>query len=280
MSAQHADPSRFAERLRRRERLVGYWIALDNPVGTERIAALGYDYVGVDGQHGVTHPAGWQAAMLAIDGMQRSAGVIRVPFLDRALIGSALDVGARAVIVPMVESAAEALAAVRACRHAPMGTRSYAGPVRAQLRLGTVPRDIDSQTACIVMIETRGAMEELEAICATPGLDGVYVGPADLSIALGARFFGDEESAVPFEVALSRVTRAAEQAGVACGIHCPDGGSAARRLSQGFTFATVSSDITHLEQAAATHLAVSREEVPRLVVAGAPADGALSHARR
>ncbi|MEU9438264.1 aldolase/citrate lyase family protein [Streptomyces sp. NPDC048252] len=257
MSAERNAPADFAGRLRGRERLVGYWIACDNPVGTERIAGVGYDYIGVDGQHGVVHQPGWQSAMLAVDAMGRSAGVIRVPSVDPIAIGAALDAGARAVIVPMVETASEAAIAARACRHWPAGTRSLGGPVRAELRLGSVPGELDEAVACIAMIETAAAMENLAAICATPGLDAVYVGPADLSVALGARYFGDPSAQAELERALKEVTAAAAAAGIACGIHCLDGTTAAQRLTEGFTFATVSSDITHLREAAATHLAAA-----------------------
>ncbi|PRH76443.1 aldolase [Streptomyces solincola] len=257
-AAGRPDPAEFAARLRAREPLVGYWIALDNPVGTERIAALGYDYVGVDGQHGVLHQPGWQAAMLAVDARGRSAGVIRVPSPDPVAIGAALDTGALGVVVPMVESAEQARTSVRACRHHPAGTRSLGGPVRGELRLGSVPAEIDARVACIVMIETAAALADLEAICAVEGLDAVYVGPADLSAALGARYFGDPAAAGELEEALARITDAARRHGVACGIHVMDGASAAKRLAEGFTFATVSSDITHLQQAAAAHLDAAR----------------------
>lgn len=254
---QKSDPASFTARLRRRERLVGYWIACDNPAGTERIAGLGFDYIGVDGQHGVMHQPGWQAAMMAIDARQCSAGLIRVPSGDPVVIGTALDTGARGVVVPMIDTAEEASTAVRACRHWPVGTRSLSGPVRAELRLGSVPAEVDAEVACVVMIETAAALENLEAICDTPGLDAVYIGPADLSVALGARYFGDPAVTADLQRALERVCHAAERAGIACGIHCLDGHSAAERLSQGFTFATVSSDITHLQQAAADHLAAA-----------------------
>ncbi|WP_445282509.1 HpcH/HpaI aldolase family protein [Streptomyces sp. DSM 118148] len=256
-SVSHPDPG-FAARLRRREPLVGYWISLDSPVATERIAGLGYDYIGVDGQHGVIHQPGWQAAMLAVDARGRSAGLIRVPSADPVAIGVALDSGAQGVIVPMVENAEQARTSVRACRHHPAGSRSLGGPVRAELRLGSVPAEIDDRVACIVMIETATALDDLDAICATEGLDAVYVGPADLSAALGARWFGDPAAADALEAALRRITETAHRHGIACGIHVPDGESAAKRLAEGFTFATVSSDITHLQQAATAHLRAAR----------------------
>ncbi|MHA7956943.1 HpcH/HpaI aldolase family protein [Streptomyces sp. L500] len=259
-TAERHDPATFAARLRRRERLLGYWIACDNPAGTERIAGVGYDYIGVDGQHGVMHRAGWQTAMLAVDARQVSAGVLRVPSVDPIAIGTALDSGARGVVVPMVNTAEEAAIAARACRHHPRGTRSLGGPVRGELRMGSVPAEVDEAVACIVMIETAAALENLEAICATPELDAVYVGPADLSVALGAKFFGDPDVAEALEDALKRITDAAERAGIACGIHVLKGADAKRRLAEGFTFATVSSDITHLQEAAVTHLAAARGE--------------------
>lgn len=251
-------PGDFAERLRRRERLVGYWIACDNPVGTERIAGLGYDYVGVDGQHGVMHQPGWQSAMMAVDARGIAAGVIRVPSADPVVIGTALDTGARAVIVPMIETAEQVRTSVAACRHWPAGSRSLSGPVRAELRLGDVPAQVDRQVACIVMVETAAALESIEPICSIEGLDAVYVGPADLSVALGASHFGDPTASEALESSLRRIVGAAEAAGIACGIHCLDGDSAARRLAEGFTFVTVSSDITHLQQAAAAHLRAAR----------------------
>lgn len=100
-------------------------------------------------------------------------------------------------------------------------------------------------------------MDNLVSICATPHLDAVYVGPADLSVALGAAYFGDPAVQDRLEQALKDVTGAAAEAGIACGIHCLDGSTAARRLTEGFTFATVSSDITHLQEAAASHLAAA-----------------------
>jgi 4-hydroxy-2-oxoheptanedioate aldolase len=244
-------PDSFARRLRAREQLTGYWIACDNPIATERIARLGYDYIGVDGQHGVLSQPGWNAAMLAVDAGQRAAGLIRVPSVDPVAIGAALDTGARGVIVPMVETPEQAETAVRATRHWPAGTRSLAGPVRAQFRLGDVPAEIDDGVVCIVMIETAAALGNLDKICATDGLDAVYLGPADLSVALGGRYFGDPEVQPALLEATTAIAEAARHAGIASGIHCLDGENAARWLSDGYTFATVSSDITHLEQAAA-----------------------------
>jgi 4-hydroxy-2-oxoheptanedioate aldolase len=247
----------FAARLRGRERLLGYWVVCDNPVATERIAGVGYDYVCVDGQHGLLDYAGWLAALTAIDAAGGSAGMVRVPSNDPAWIGRALDAGARAVIVPLVNSAEEAAAAVWACRYPPRGVRSY-GPMRSGLRVGPTPAEADEQVACVVMIETVGGLADVQEICAVDGLDAVYVGPADLTLALGGRMPGDPAVMDVFDTAIEAVVSAAERAGVGCGMHCPDGATAARWLAAGFTFATVSSDLDHLERAAAAHLRDAR----------------------
>lgn len=246
----------FAQRLRSREPLVGYWITTDNPVATEWIARTGYDYVCLDLQHGLIDYAGGVLGLTAIDAAG-SAGVVRVPAADPAWIGRALDAGARAVIVPLVDSAEQAAAAARACRYPPHGVRSY-GPMRSQLRIGPAPRDADASVACIVMIETAAGLEDVEAICATPGVDAVYVGPSDLALSLGAETPARGAALPAFERALERVRTAAATAGVAAGLHCPDGGGAARALAAGFTFASVSNDLNHLRALVTEHLARAR----------------------
>ncbi|RNG39113.1 HpcH/HpaI aldolase family protein [Streptomyces botrytidirepellens] len=249
----NTSPADFASRLRARRRILGYWVVLDNPVGTERLAGLGYDYICVDAQHGLLDYKGTLAAMTAVDARGSAAGMVRVPANDDFWIGQALDAGARGVIVPLVNTAEQAAAAVSACRYPPLGVRSY-GPMRSGLRVGPTPAEANEQVACIVMIETAEALDNTVEICATEGLDGVYIGPSDLTIALGGRTSTDPSVAERFDAALTKVAQAAEAAGIAAGIHCPDGATAAERLARGFTFATVSSDLVHLEQAAATHL--------------------------
>lgn len=249
----------FADRLRRRERLLGYWIMCDNPAATERIARLGYDYVCIDGQHGLLDYTGWLSAVTSTDTQGSSAaGMIRVPANDPALIGRALDTGVRGVIVPLINDVDETRAAVRACRYPPRGNRSY-GPMRSSLRVGPVPAESDAEVACIVMIETADALDNIDSICATDGLDGLYVGPSDLTLAIGGSRPGDPAVAERFSAALSTVVESAQRAGIACGVHCPDGATAAGRLAAGFTFATVSNDLAHLEQAARAHLHAAHE---------------------
>lgn len=247
----------FARKIRAREQAVGYWIVLDSPVSTERIARTGYDYVALDAQHGLLGYSGMLQGLMAIDAGQTAAGMVRVEANNPTAIGKALDAGAVGIIVPLVNTAEDAAAAVRAAKYPPHGDRSY-GPMRSALRVGPVPAEADATTLVFAMIETPAGLENVEAIAATPGLDGVYVGPSDLALAVGARFPGDPDVAEVFDTALVRVAAAAEAAGIAAGIHNATGELAAQRLASGYTFATVASDLTHLELAAAAHLQASR----------------------
>ncbi|WP_329101758.1 aldolase/citrate lyase family protein [Micromonospora sp. NBC_01699] len=243
----------FVDRLRRRDRALGYWVVLDSPVSTERIARLGYDYVCVDAQHGLVEYAGILRGLTAIDAGGGSVGLVRVGANDPYHIGQALDAGAAGVIVPLVDSVDDAVAAVASATYPPHGVRSY-GPMRSALRVGPLPAEANASVACLAMIETAAGLANVERICTVPGLTGVYVGPSDLCLAVGGAYPGDPEVTDVFEAALARIRRAAADAGVAAGIHTAGGHDAANRLAEGFTFATVSSDLVHLERAAADHL--------------------------
>lgn len=247
----------FTRKIRDREPAVGYWVVLDSPVSTERIARLGYDYVALDAQHGLLGYNGMLTGLMAIDASAQAAGVVRVEANNATAIGKALDAGAVAVIVPLVNNAQDAADAVKAAKYPPHGIRSY-GPMRSALRVGPVPAESDATTMVFAMIETPGGLENVEEIAAVEGLDGLYVGPSDLALAIGAAFPGDPAIKDEFEAALKRVSAAAAQAGIAAGIHNANGELANQRLGEGYTFATVASDLTHLEATAAAHLQQAR----------------------
>lgn len=249
----------FAARLRAREKIVGYWIALDSPISTERIARLGYDYIAFDGQHGLIAYDGILRGLMAVDAGGRAVGVVRVGGNDQYLIGRALDAGAAAVIVPLIDNAAQAAQAVSYARYAPAGLRSY-GPMRSALRIGPDPADTHDQVAVVAMIETADGLANVEQICAVPGLSGVYIGPSDLTISLGGVSSTDQSVSEAFEAAVERIRVAAAAAGIAAGIHTPSGAVAAQRLAEGFTFASVASDLTHLELVAKSHLAAAKDD--------------------
>jgi len=243
----------FAERLRNREPLVGYWSMLDSAVATERLAQVGYDYICLDAQHGFGGYPSLVHGLIAIDAAATSAALVRVPQNSATEIARALDAGACGVIVPLIDNARDAELAARSCRYPPRGIRSY-GPIRSDFGRFPDTLDRDRHVVCLVMVETADGLDNVERICAVDGVDGLYVGPSDLSLVLGARFPGDPRVTTEFERALVRIRNAADAAGKAVGIHCPSGDIARTRLAEGFTFASVASDIVHLEAAAASHL--------------------------
>jgi len=247
----------FARRLRAREQVLGYWSVIDSPVSTEWLAHLGWDYLCLDLQHGLIGYDGMLRGLTAVDAARGPAGLVRVEANDRTYIGKALDAGARGVIVPLIDTADDAALAVSYSRYPPVGVRSY-GPMRSQLRVGPLPADADDAVVVLAMIETPEGLQNVESICAVPGLDGIYVGPSDLRIAVGGSSPADSSVDEVFDAALVRIADAAAAAGIACGIHTPSGEVAARRLTQGFTFATVASDLTHLKAASEAHLAAAR----------------------
>ncbi|WP_063008537.1 HpcH/HpaI aldolase family protein [Nocardia kruczakiae] len=250
--------NRFAERLRSGSKAVGYWVVCDNPVATERIAMLGYDYVCIDAQHGLIEYRGMLAGITAIDAAGIAA-LVRVQLNDPFWIGQALDAGARGVIVPMVDTAGEAAAAVAACRFPPVGRRSN-GALRAGLRIGPSLAEANAEVACVVMIETVDGLRNVAEIVSVPGVDALYIGPSDLRIALGGAGPTDPAVDAEFEEALRVVRKAAVAAGKAVGIHCPNGATAARRLAEGFHYVSIANDLMHMEQAAKSHLAQATTE--------------------
>ncbi|MBY4011895.1 aldolase [Rhodococcus fascians] len=247
----------FAVRVRNREQILGYWSVIDSPVSTEWLAHVGWDYIALDLQHGLIGYSGMLAGITAIDAAQGPAALVRVEANNATVIGRALDAGAAGVIVPLIDTAEDAAAAVAAATYPPEGIRSY-GPMRSQLRIGPNPADANRDTVVLAMIETPQGLANVEEICAVPGLDGVYVGPSDLRLAVGGSSPSDPSVDEEFDAAIVRVQKAAAAAGITAGIHTASGSIAAQRLAQGYTLATVASDLTHLKAVSAEHLAAAR----------------------
>lgn len=232
----------------------GAWCTSPSAVTAEVLAAAGFDYVCADLQHGaVDYPD--MVPMLAAVGGAGATPIVRVPVNDPAVIGKVLDAGALGVVVPLVSSAEEAAAAVAACRYPPRGVRSY-GPVRASTVLGSRdPRDLEDVVVA-VMVETEQGLAQVEQIAATPGLDAIYVGPADLALTLDLPPAYEHEDPRHAD-AVERIRAACERNGIVAGIHCADGAMAARRIAQGFTMTTLVNDLALVRSAAAAELAAS-----------------------
>lgn len=231
---------------------MGSWLMLADSVVAETVGRAGFDYVCVDNQHGIIDYAATVGLLQALD-LGGATTLVRVPANEPGVIGKMLDAGADGIIIPMVNSVAEAEAAVRACRYAPAGARSY-GPTRAALRTDDYHAGANDRMLCIPMIETVAALEALDDILAVPGIDAIYVGPADLSITLGLPP-GNNDGTPSFDDALAAILAGCARAGVRAGIHSTPA-LAASRLDAGFDFVTVTADLgalrSGLTQALAT----------------------------
>ncbi len=178
-----ATESNLQRALNRAPRIWGGWLTGPTLLGPQEFARAGYDYVGFDAQHGYLDDAGIARALRRIEQVPIGT-VVRLPNADAAPIGRVLDAGADAVVIAMIESAAQAAAAVAATRYPPAGVRSF-GPLRAGL--GHDPAAHESRASVFAMIETAAALSDIDRICAVDGLTGIYVGPADLAISHGRR---------------------------------------------------------------------------------------------
>jgi 4-hydroxy-2-oxoheptanedioate aldolase len=194
--------------------------------------------------------------MLRAIGTKDSIPFVRVPWNEQGIIGKVLDAGAYGVIVPMVNSRAEAEAAVRACRYAPVGQRSY-GPNRVTYYAGgDYFGNANEQVACIPMIETRQAIQNLDEILSVPGIDAVYVGPADLSITLGLQPRMDNAGA--FAEASAAIVAACARNNIAPGIHA-NAKLAPSHAENGYQMITVAADVLGMARAAHQDLQAVRE---------------------
>jgi 4-hydroxy-2-oxoheptanedioate aldolase len=235
---------------------IGGWCTTPSAFNAELLAVEGYDYVCIDCQHGLI---GYDAMvpLLASVGRTGATPLVRVPFNHTPWMGQALDAGAEGVIVPMVNTRADAERAVAACRYAPEGVRSF-GPVRAGLFLNqAAPSDVNREVLCFVMIETVQAVENAEEICSTAGVDGVYVGPADLAISMGVAFGIDEMPPAHAE-AIDHVAKVCAAHGIVPGIHTGDGAGARAAIEAGYRMATVSTDAAIFRSAIRAELAAAR----------------------
>jgi len=222
------------------EATFGMWAAIPSSLTAELAVGAGCDYVCIDLQHGLSDETATVSMLSAIAAAGGTA-LVRVAWNEPWLIMRALDLGAAGVIVPLVGSAEEAARAVRACKYPPDGIRSC-GPIRAQLVVGSAaPSELAGAVLCFVMVETAEGLERVDDIAATAGLDGIYIGPADLSLGLGLTP-GSAVGGRPLEDAIARVLSACDAAGVIAGMHCAGGAEAHARVEAGFKLVTVGVD--------------------------------------
>jgi 4-hydroxy-2-oxoheptanedioate aldolase len=244
---------------------LGFWLSVPSFVAAEVSARQPVDYVCVDTQHGVID---YQMSVSMIQAIELSGGtpVVRVPWNEPGIIGKSLDAGAHGVVVPMVNTREQAEAVVRSARYAPDGSRSW-GPVIAGMRHSDNRTWAADNVAVIPMIETAEAIGNLDDILSVPGIDAVYVGPADLSISLGLGP-GNNDGDQVFDDALTTIVAACQRHGVVPGIHST-GALTPKRRAQGFRMITVTSD------ALAMRAGYERELAAAHGTAEAGADGSM-----
>ena len=216
------------------------WLAIPNSFSAEVMAHQGWDSLTIDLQHGVIDYAALVPMLQAIS-TTATVPIVRVPWLEPGIVMKALDAGAYAIICPMVNTREEAQRFVAYTNYAPKGTRSY-GPIRATMYGGPDYAQRANETIVrFAMIETAQALDNLDDILSVEGLDAIYIGPSDLSLALGCRPVFDDVDP-PVAQAIDHIVARAKVHGVVAGIHNGVPAVASARIAKGFQFVTLGSD--------------------------------------
>lgn len=237
---------------------VSAWMSIDSPYLAEVLSYCGYDAVTIDLQHGMFGLDSAIALLQAV-GAGPATPMARCPCHDPATIGKLLDAGAYGIICPGVDTAEQAAAFVGACRYPPSGTRSF-GPSRGLLYGGPdYVEHADDTILTWAMIESAAALDNLDAILAAPGLDGVYVGPNDLALSLG-EVAGQSQLPARVAEAVAGVAKDARAAGRYAGIFCADPQVARQMVELGYHLVTPGNDVGVMRAAAAERIALVRGE--------------------
>lgn len=237
-------PNRLKEIWAEGRPVLNGWLSLPDAVVAENFAEQGWDALTVDMQHGLV---GYAALVPMLQAMRASqvTPMVRVPWNAPGDIMKALDAGAMGIICPMISTVAQCEAFVGACRYPPGGYRSF-GPIRAALVYGAdYAAHANNEVLTLAMIETAEGLENVEAIARVPGLDGIYIGPADLSLGLGGepRMDSDDPRLM---AAFDRIQAAAKAAGIHVGLHTGSVDYARKMIARGFHLVTVGSDLRYL----------------------------------
>lgn len=227
---------------------VNAWLTIASPYAAEVMGHRGFDAVTVDMQHGMI---GFEQAVSMLQALSATPALplARVSCNNPALIMQMLDAGAYGIICPMISSAEEARSFVSACRYPPEGTRSF-GPARGLLYGGADYFErANQEILTLAMIETRAGLDALEAILAVEGLDGIFVGPNDLSLAMGKAPKSEPDDKAVRD-AIAHICARTLAHGKLPGIFCSDGDAAAQRITEGFLLVTPGTDVALLSRAA------------------------------
>ncbi|MCM2462361.1 4-hydroxy-2-oxoheptanedioate aldolase [Pseudomonas sp. LARHCG127] len=256
----------FKQRLRSGEAQIGLWLGLADAYCAELAANAGFDWLLIDGEHAPNDLRTLLGQLQAV-APYPSQPVIRPVVGDTALIKQVLDIGVQTLLVPMVESADQARELVRAIHYPPHGVRGVGSALARASRWNSIPGYLDKadeQMCLLVQIESREGLANLDAIAAVDGVDGVFIGPADLSASMGFRGNpGHPDVQAAIEDAITRI----RQAGKAAGILSADEKLARRYLELGAAFVAVGVDTTVLMRGLQT-LAATFKDTPKPTVGG------------
>lgn len=251
--------NRVKQQLKAGQPSIGTWLTYPSPFVAESLATAGFDWLNVDMEH---NPIDWETAALLFMAVRSQGGVplVRIPWNHAENIKRALDCGAWGIVVPMVNSRAEAEAAVAAAKYPLRGIRSVGGS-RHALSFGTNAADYwqhaDDEILVVVQAEHIDAVNHADEILSVPGIDCVFIGPNDLAASMGYGP-GYEREDPEVVAAVAKVLAAARRHGVAPGIHCSSGGAVRRRIAEGFQFCALASDARLLTSAARAELQQAR----------------------
>jgi 4-hydroxy-2-oxoheptanedioate aldolase len=250
----------FKQRLKSGEAQIGLWLGLADAYCAELAANAGFDWLLIDGEHAPNDLRGMLSQLQAVASYPSQA-IIRPVIGDTALIKQVLDIGAQTLLVPMVESAGQAHELVRAIHYPPQGIRGVGSALARASRWNSISGYLDqadAQMCLLVQIENREGLANLDAIAAVEGVDGVFIGPADLSASMGHRGNpGHPEVQAAIEDAIVRI----QKAGKAAGILSADEKLARRYIELGATFVAVGVDTTVLMRGLQT-LAAKFKDAP------------------
>jgi 4-hydroxy-2-oxoheptanedioate aldolase len=257
-------PNALKKKIADGARCVGGWAAIPSPYATEIYAAQGWDYVTLDMQHGALDLNDVVPMLQAINAGSDATALVRVPWNDPAHIMRVLDAGAYGVVCPMINTKADAEALVRSGRYPPLGERSF-GPFRAAQYGGAdYWQHANDEVLLFAMIETRQAVENLSEILSVKGLNGVYIGPSDLSLSLGKPPTLDPTDPSVLE-AMAVILKTTRERGLIAGVHTDGPKTAAKRFAEGFHYCTLLNDSRALAVAAANLVREARGEAAAAV---------------
>ncbi len=236
------------DKLRSGQPAVGSWLGLCSPVAAESMARVGFDWLVVDAEHS---PVGFDTMVNMFRAIQLggAAPMARVPWNDTIWIQRTLDAGALGLVVPMVNSAADAKSVVANMKYATKGQRSFGGSRVASYIDGDYRTWTDENLAVIVMIETAEAVEHAEEIMAVEGVVGCFIGPNDLALSMGLTP-AQVGPGTAHEAAMMKVLEACKKTGKAAGKHCFTMEELNLRIAQGFQFLALCSDVAFMTKEA------------------------------